>query len=141
YGGGREVMSAVSPEGPVYQAGTLSGNPLAVAGGLAQLRKLRENPGIYSSLDAKASELTKAFKGVVVNRIGSMFTPFFTRGPVVDWDSASRADVRKFARLHRHMRERGIALPPSQFEAWFVSDAHGKAELDRTAEAIRSFRG
>ncbi|HEV3026686.1 MAG TPA: glutamate-1-semialdehyde 2,1-aminomutase [Planctomycetota bacterium] len=140
YGGRRDIMKAVSPEGPIYQAGTLSGNPLAVAGGLAQLRKLRENPGIYSALEAKAAELTRAFRGVVVNRIGSMFTPFFTRGPVTDWDSAARADTRKFAKLHRHLRHRGIAAPPSQFEAWFVSAAHGKSELDRTAEAIRSFR-
>jgi glutamate-1-semialdehyde 2,1-aminomutase len=141
YGGRRDVMREVSPEGPVYQAGTLSGNPLAVAGGLAQLRKLRDNPGIYSSLDTKAAELTRAFKDVEVNRVGSMFTPFFTRGPVTDWDSAARADTHRFAKLHRHMRQRGIALPPSQFEAWFVSDAHGKAELDQTTKAIRSFRG
>jgi glutamate-1-semialdehyde 2,1-aminomutase len=140
YGGRKDVMSAVSPEGPVYQAGTLSGNPLAVAAGLAQLKKLRDNPGIYSSLDAKTADLVKAFKGVTVNRAGSLFTAFFTKGPVTDWDSAARSDTRKFARFHRHMRERGIALPPSQFEAWFVSDAHTKADLDRTAEAIRSFR-
>ncbi len=82
----------------------------------------------------------KAFKGVTVNRSGSLFTAFFTKGLVTDWDSASKADTRKFAKLHRHMRERGIALPPSQFEAWFVSAAHGKADLERTAEAIRSFK-
>jgi glutamate-1-semialdehyde 2,1-aminomutase len=140
YGGRKDVMSAVSPEGPVYQAGTLSGNPLAVAAGLAQLKKLRDNPGIYSSLDAKTADLVKAFKGVTVNRAGSLFTAFFTKGPVTDWDSAARSDTRKFARFHRHMRERGIALPPSQFEAWFVSDAHTRADLERTAEAIRSFR-
>ena len=141
YGGRKDVMGAVSPEGPVYQAGTLSGNPLAVAAGLAQLKKLRDNPGIYSSLDAKTAGLVTAFRGVTVNRAGSLFTAFFTKGPVTDWDSAARSDTRKFARFHRHMRERGIALPPSQFEAWFVSDAHTRADLERTAEAIRSFRG
>jgi glutamate-1-semialdehyde 2,1-aminomutase len=141
YGGRKDVMAAVSPEGPVYQAGTLSGNPLAVAAGLAQLRKLRDNTGIYSSLDSKTAGLVKAFTGVTVNRAGSLFTAFFAKGPVTDWDSAAKSDTKKFARFHRHMRERGIALPPSQFEAWFVSDAHTAADLDRTAEAIRSFKG
>src|SRR5262249_31840541 len=118
-----------------------SGNPLAVAAGLAQLKKLRDNPGIYSSLDAKTAGLVTAFKGVTVNRAGSLFTAFFTRRPVTDWDSAATSDTKKFARFHRHMRERGIALPPSQFEAWFVSDAHTKADLGKTADAIRSFKG
>jgi len=141
YGGRKDVMSAVSPEGPVYQAGTLSGNPLAVAAGLAQLRTLREHPSIYSELDRKTAELVKAFSGAVVNRAGSMFTPFFTRGPVTDWTSAAKADTATFARLHRHMRERGFALPPSQFEAWFVSAAHTPRDLSRTVQALRSFRG
>jgi len=141
YGGRRDVMSCISPEGGVYQAGTLSGNPLAVAAGLAQLKILRDNPGIYSALDSKTAQLVKAFQGVTVNRSGSLFTAFFTKGPVTDWDSAAKSDTKKFAKLHRHMRERGIALPPSQFEAWFVSAAHTKADLDRTAEAIRSFKG
>jgi glutamate-1-semialdehyde 2,1-aminomutase len=78
---------------------------------------------------------------VTVNRAGSLFTAFFTKGPVTDWDSAAKSNTKKFAKLHRHMRERGIALPPSQFEAWFVSDAHTKADLERTADAIRSFKG
>ena len=141
YGGRRDVMNCISPEGGVYQAGTLSGNPLAVAAGLAQLKTLRDNPGIYSSLDSKTAELVNAFKGVTVNRSGSLFTAFFTKGPVTDWESAAKSDTKKFAKLHRHMRERGIALPPSQFEAWFVSAAHSKADLDRTADAIRSFKG
>jgi glutamate-1-semialdehyde 2,1-aminomutase len=140
YGGRRDVMSAVSPEGPVYQAGTLSGNPLAVAAGLAQLKTLRENPRIYFDLNAKAGLLATAFRNVVVNRVGSMFTAFFTKRPVTDWPSAAKSDTKKFARFHRHMRERGIALPPSQFEAWFVSAAHSKADLERTAEAIAAFR-
>ena len=141
YGGRKAVMSAVSPEGPVYQAGTLSGNPLAVAAGLAQLKTLRDNPGIYSSLDAKTAGLVSAFKGVTVNRAGSLFTAFFTKRPVTDWDSAAASDTKLFAKFHRHMRERGIALPPSQFEAWFVSAAHSKADLEKTADAIRSFGG
>jgi len=140
YGGRREIMSAVSPEGPVYQAGTLSGNPLAVAAGLAQLKTLRENPRLYFDLNAKAGLLATSFRNVVVNRVGSMFTAFFTKRPVTDWPSAATSDTKKFARFHRHMRGRGIALPPSQFEAWFVSAAHTKADLERTAEAIAAFR-
>ena len=140
YGGRRDVMSCISPEGGDYQEGTLSGNPLAVAAGLAILKKLRDNPGMYTSLETKTACLATAFRKATVNRVGSLFTAFFTKGPVVDWDSAAKSDVKKFARFHRHMRERGIALPPSQFEAWFVSDAHTKADLDRTAEAIRAFK-
>jgi len=140
YGGRREIMSAVSPEGPVYQAGTLSGNPLAVAAGLAQLKTLRENPGIYSELDAKAGLLATSFRSAVVNRVGSMFTAFFTREAVTDWTSAATCDTKRFAKFHRYLRERGIAIPPSQFEAWFVSDAHSKNDLERTADAIQSFK-
>jgi glutamate-1-semialdehyde 2,1-aminomutase len=141
YGGKREIMSAVSPEGPVYQAGTLSGNPLAVAAGMAQLRTLRENPAIYANLESRSAQLAEAFRGVTVNRVGSMLTPFFARGPVTDWDSAATADTKKFAKFHRHMRNQGIALAPSQFEAWFVSYAHTNGDIERTARAIHAFRG
>jgi glutamate-1-semialdehyde 2,1-aminomutase len=140
YGGRREIMSVVSPEGPVYQAGTLSGNPLAVAAGLAQLRTLRENPAIYSNLESRSAQLTEAFRGVTVNRVGSMLTPFFARGPITDWDSAAKADTKKFAKFHRHMRKQGIALAPSQFEAWFVSYAHTNGDIERTARAIHAFK-
>jgi len=141
YGGRREIMASVSPEGPVYQAGTLSGNPLAVAAGLAQLKTLRDNPSIYANLESRSAQLAAAFRGVVVNRVGSMLTPFFTTGPVTDWDSAAKADTRKFAKFHRHMRNHGIALAPSQFEAWFVSYAHTNGDIERTARAIHAFRG
>jgi glutamate-1-semialdehyde 2,1-aminomutase len=140
YGGRKDVMSLVSPEGPVYQAGTLSGNPVATAAGLAQLRTLRENPSIYANLEDLASRLEAGFRGLTVNRIGSMLTPFFVRGPVTDWPSAARADVKRFGRFHRHMRERGIALPPSQFEAWFLSYAHTRGDVDRTVRAIAEFK-
>ncbi|RPH49392.1 MAG: glutamate-1-semialdehyde-2,1-aminomutase [Planctomycetota bacterium] len=140
YGGNRDIMSSVSPDGPVYQAGTLSGNPLAVAAGLAQLRTLRDNPAIYANLETRAAQLSEAFRGVTVNRVGSMLTPFFARGPVTDWPSAAKSDTKKFAKFHRHMRDRGIALAPSQFEAWFVSYAHTKGDIDRTAKAIQAFR-
>jgi glutamate-1-semialdehyde 2,1-aminomutase len=141
YGGRRELMGIVSPEGSVYQAGTLSGNPLAVAAGLAQLRKLRQNPEIYSNLEARSAQLAAAFRGVTVNRAGSMLTPFFARGPITDWASASRANTRKFAKFHRHLRAHGIAIAPSQFEAWFVSYAHTNGDIERTARAIRAFKG
>ena len=141
YGGKREIMASVSPEGPVYQAGTLSGNPLAVAAGMAQLKTLRENPNIYANLESRSAQLAEAFRGVRVNRVGSMLTPFFTSGPVTDWDSAAKADTKKFAKFHRHMRQHGIALAPSQFEAWFVSYAHTNGDIERTAKAIHAFRG
>jgi glutamate-1-semialdehyde 2,1-aminomutase len=140
YGGKREIMASVSPEGPVYQAGTLSGNPLAVAAGLAQLRTLRDNPAIYANLETRAAQLAEAFRGVTVNRVGSMLTPFFTRGPVTDWPSAAKSDTKKFGKFHRYMRDQGIALAPSQFEAWFISYAHTKGDIDRTVKAIQGFR-
>ncbi|MBI3857045.1 MAG: glutamate-1-semialdehyde 2,1-aminomutase [Planctomycetes bacterium] len=141
YGGRRDIMNLISPEGPVYQAGTLSGNPLAVAAGLAQLRTLRENPGIYANLESRSAQLSQAFRGVTLNRAGSMLTPFFVRGPVTDWAGASKSDTKKFAKFHRHMRRHGIALAPSQFEAWFVSYAHTNGDIERTARAIHAFRG
>jgi glutamate-1-semialdehyde 2,1-aminomutase len=141
YGGRRDIMSLVSPQGPIYQAGTLSGNPLAVAAGIAQLQTLRDNPGIYATLEARSAQLASAFRGVTVNRVGSMLTPFFARGPVSDWDSAAKADTKKFAKFHRHLRANGIAIAPSQFEAWFVSNAHTKSDIDRTMDAIHAFRG
>jgi glutamate-1-semialdehyde 2,1-aminomutase len=140
YGGRREIMDRVSPAGPVYQAGTLSGNPLAVAAGLAQLKALRDRPEIYANLEDLGARLERAFRGITVNRVGSVLTPFFTRGPVTDWESAARSDTRKFARFHRALRERGILVPPSQFEAWFVSFAHTKGDVERTAQCISSLR-
>ncbi len=140
YGGRDAVMREVSPEGPVYQAGTLSGNPLAVAAGLAQLRTLRDHPEIYANLEEMGARLEAAFKGVTVNRVGSMLTPFFTRGPVTDWAGAARSDARKYARLHAALRRKGILAPPSQFEAWFTSFAHTKGDIDRTARCLSSLR-
>jgi glutamate-1-semialdehyde 2,1-aminomutase len=141
YGGRAKIMDRVSPAGPVYQAGTLSGNPLAVAAGLAQLRVLRDRPEIYGNLEELAARLEAAFAGrLTVNRVGSMLTPFFTRKPVTDWTSAARCDTKAFARFHAWMRKNGVLLPPSQFEAWFVSFAHTKGDIDRTARLISSYR-
>lgn len=143
YGGRREIMEKVSPLGPVYQAGTLSGNPLAVAGGLALLRELRDRPEVYERLD----HLTKKFadglaeaaqrvgEPLTVNRVGSMVTAFFQSGPVRDWDTSSQSDAGRFARFFRGMLERGFYLPCSQFEAAFLSDAMTESDIDQALSA------
>ncbi len=143
YGGRKDVMSKVAPLGPVYQAGTLSGNPLAVAGGLATLRVLRDSPDIYETLEQNASRLVegvaaaarKAGIPMTVNRVGSMFTFFFTEGPVTDFDGASKSDTDRFALFFRRMLELGVYLPCSQFEAAFLSAAHGNDAIDATISA------
>jgi glutamate-1-semialdehyde 2,1-aminomutase len=138
YGGRADIMRRVAPVGPIYQAGTLSGNPLAVAAGLAMLRYLKAHPEVYGELEAKSAAIAGAAPaGVTVNRVGSMFTWFFTDQTVTDWDSAKRADTGKFAAFHRRMLEQGIYLPPSQFEAAFVSAAHTDADIRKTTEAAR----
>ncbi len=140
YGGRKDIMSQVSPLGPVYQAGTLSGNPLGVAAGLAMLRHLRESPWIYEQLEARTAELVGgAPPGVTVNRTGSMFTFFFTDRPVTDYESAKRSDTAEFARFFHWMLENGIYLAPSQFEAAFVSAVHSAEDVIRTKEAARRF--
>ncbi len=138
YGGRKDIMSKVAPVGPVYQAGTLSGNPLAVAAGLAMLRHLEAHPEVYDQLEARSARLCAAAPvGVTVNRVGAMFTFFFTDGPVTDWESARRCDTAKFGRFFQGMLERGIYLAPSQFEAAFLSAAHTDEDIDRTIAAAR----
>jgi glutamate-1-semialdehyde 2,1-aminomutase len=138
YGGRKDIMSKVAPVGPIYQAGTLSGNPLAVAAGLATLRYLKRHPEVYGQLEARAGELCAAAPaGLMVNRVGSMFTWFFTEQPVTDYESAKRSDTARFARFFRGMLERGIYLAPSQFEAAFVSAAHSEEDVRRTVVAAR----
>jgi glutamate-1-semialdehyde 2,1-aminomutase len=145
YGGRAEIMNLVAPEGPVYQAGTLAGNPLAVSAGIAALEELRRHPAIYAELESRAERLTaglreladKARVAVTINRAGSMFTVFFTPNPVTDFDSASAADRDRFACFFREMLDRGVLLPPSQFEAAFLSAAHTEPDLDATLEAAR----
>ena len=143
YGGRRDLMEMVAPLGPVYQAGTLSGNPLAMRAGLASLAKIAANPGLYNDLDTKAGRLETSLKsalsaaGVVgqVNRIGSLLTLFFSAGPVVDYATAKKSDTSAFGRFFQEMLKRGILLPPSQFEALFISSAHTEADISRTIEA------
>jgi glutamate-1-semialdehyde 2,1-aminomutase len=140
YGGRADVMKKIAPVGPVYQAGTLSGNPLAVSAGLAMLRHLCAHPEIYETLEARAAQLTEwTPPGVTVNRVGSMFTFFFTSQPVTDWESAKRSDTARFGKFFHFMLERGVYLAPSQFEAGFVSAAHSEADIRHTVEAAREF--
>jgi glutamate-1-semialdehyde 2,1-aminomutase len=140
YGGRRDIMSQVAPAGPIYQAGTLSGNPLAVSAGLAMLRELKAHPEIYRDLDRRTAQLcSDAPEGVTVNRVGSMFTFFFTSEPVTDYAAAKRCDVERFRRFYHHMLERGVYLAPSQFEAAFVSAAHSDADIAYTKQAAREF--
>jgi glutamate-1-semialdehyde 2,1-aminomutase len=138
YGGRKDIMSIVAPSGPVYQAGTLSGNPLAVAAGLAMLRHLKAHPEVYGQLETRAAELCGAAPaGVTVNRVGSMFTFFFTEGPVTDYESAKRSDTARFGRFFRAMLDCGIYLAPSQFEAAFLSAAHSEEDIRKTVAAAR----
>jgi glutamate-1-semialdehyde 2,1-aminomutase len=143
YGGRRKILECISPVGPVYQAGTLSGNPLAVAAGRAQLAFLRDHPEVYARLEVSGARLEEGLLDVArrrgrelcVNRSGSTLTLFFQPGPVTNWDSASRSDTKAFATFHRGMLSRGIYLPPSQYEAWFLSVAHSDRDLEATLQA------
>jgi glutamate-1-semialdehyde 2,1-aminomutase len=140
YGGRAEIMKKVAPLGPVYQAGTLSGNPLAVAAGLAMLRYLVAHPDIYGALEARAAELTAwTPPGVTVNRVGSMFTFFFSPEPVLNWESAKKCDTARFAKFFHFLLERGVYLAPSQFEAGFVSTAHSSEDIRTTVKVAREF--
>ncbi len=144
YGGRRDLMAQMAPSGPIYQAGTLSGNPVAVATGLATL-KLLQKPGTYEDLEEKgawlAAELARAAERggaeVTINRAGSLLTVFFTKGAVNDLEGAKRSDLNRFRQFFRGMLARGLYLPPSQFEAWFISLAHSAADLEKTAAAAR----
>ena len=145
YGGPNEIMDLVAPLGPVYQAGTLSGNPLAMAAGYATLRYLREHKDVYNKLDKVAAELVSGVAAIAKeagvtmcnNRVGSMFTWFFVPGPVTDWTSAAKCDTEAFARFFRSMLENGIYLPPSQFEAAFLSAAHTEHDVQQTITAAK----
>ena len=140
YGGRAEIMRKIAPLGPVYQAGTLSGNPLAVGAGLATLRHLIAHPEVYETLEVRSAQLTEwTPPGMTINRASSMFTFFFTPGPVTDWGSAKRSDTVRFAQFFRFMLERGIYLAPSQFEAGFVSAAHSEQDIRATVNAAREF--
>jgi glutamate-1-semialdehyde 2,1-aminomutase len=143
YGGREDIMSCIAPIGPVYQAGTLSGNPVAVSAGLATLALL--TPELYQKLEALGASLEEGLREVArasgvpacVQRVGSMITLFFTEGPVRSWDDAARSDTKRFGAWHRGMLARGIYWPPSQFEAAFLGGAHSEADIERTVAAAK----
>jgi len=143
FGGKREIMEKIAPSGPVYQAGTLSGNPLAMAAGYAALKHIKENPSIYKELEEKSAYLEKGFKenlksvekNYAMNRVGSMMCMFFAENPVDDFKSAVKSDTALYGKYFHEMLNRGIYLAPAQFEALFVSTAHSKEDLDKTIKA------
>ncbi len=144
YGGREDIMRMVSPDGPVYQAGTLSGNPIATAAGLATLRILKEDTGIYDRLEARAKELADAVREaagerVSVNQIGSLMSIFFTGDAVTDYESATHSDTKQYADYFGYLLDRGIYVAPSQFEAMFLSDAHSKEDVECTIEVMREY--
>jgi glutamate-1-semialdehyde 2,1-aminomutase len=144
FGGRAEVMDELAPAGPVYQAGTLSGNPLATAAALVVLRRLRD-PEIYRALEATSGALANGLRkalgehGVTVQQLGPMLTVFFRRGPVRDFEEASASDTAAYGTFFCHLLDCGVYVPPSQFEAMFVSTAHGPVEVARTIQAAAEF--
>lgn len=145
YGGRREIMSHVSPSGSVYQAGTLSGNPVAMAAGLANLKQLQQDPGIYRHINALAGTLAaglrQALPGCTVNQVGSVLCAFFTPGSVTDYATAKQSDTGRYAAYFKHMLGSGIYIAPAQFEAMFISNAHTQADIEKTIEAAKAFKG
>ena len=144
YGGREEIMSKIAPDGPIYQAGTLSGNPLAMAAGIAML-DLVAQPGFTEGIERRTEELcarvreecARAKVAAQVNQIGSMWTCFFAKDDVYDYPTAKKSDTARFGRVHRALLERGVYLPPSQFESGFLSSEHGPAEIEATTKAFR----
>ncbi len=144
YGGKREIMEIVSPLGPVYQAGTLSGNPIATAAGLETLRILQADPGIYRRMEEKAKRIEDTVREaagdrVCVNRVGSLLSLFFTSVRVTDYESAVSSDTASYARYFGYLLDHGIYAAPSQFEAMFLSDAHTEEDVETTCRVIRDF--
>ncbi len=140
YGGRADIMKKVAPLGPVYQAGTLSGNPVAVTAGIAMLKYIEDHPDIYDTLEQSSAGLTAhAPAGICVNRVGSMYTLFFQAGPITNYEEAKLSDAAQFGKFFHHLLERGVYFPPSQFEAAFVSTAHTPEDIAYTRNAIAEF--
>ncbi len=145
YGGKREIMEMIAPKGPVYQAGTLSGNPIAMAAGYVTLKILLRDKNVYKKLETKSAQLAEGIQDNIMNlgvpvkfqRVGSMFTLFFTEKEVIDYNAAKSSDTKKFAAYFHEMLRQGIYLPPSQFEAAFLSTAHTAVEIEKTIAATR----
>ena len=148
FGGRREIMQHIAPLGNVYQAGTLSGNPIAMIAGYTMLKTLKENPGIYAEIDAKTARLHTELDAVlaakntpyVINRLGSMISVHFSEQPVTDFASAAAANNTLFNKFFHHMLDRGIYLPPSAFETWFISNALSDADIEETIGAVKGFQ-
>lgn len=144
YGGKKEIMNTVAPAGPVYQAGTLSGNPLAMAAGLAALNELTDE-SIYQNLAAKGAALAEGLRQAVaeagvkvtVNYFGSLLTVFFTEGKVTSYPEAAASNTAQFKAFYQSMLNQGFYLPPSQFECWFISNAHTDEDIKKTIEAAK----
>ncbi len=147
FGGKKEIMKHIAPLGNVYQAGTLSGNPIALIAGYTTLNELKNNSSIYAELDQKTSRLEKSLSEILVNkniphrinRVGSMMSIFFTSDEVIDFDSASKTNIKLFNQFFHHMLDHGIYLPPSAYESWFISHALGTHDIDNTLAAAESF--
>ncbi len=144
YGGRREIMKMVSPDGPVYQAGTLSGNPVATAAGVETLKILKSDPAIYDRLEKKTHRLAEAVRSaagnrVCVNQIGSLMSVFFTDKAVVDYETATSSDTEEYARYFGYLLDNNIYVAPAQYEAMFVSDAHTQEDIEKTCDVIKSF--
>ncbi len=145
YGGKFEIMSLVSPSGPVYQAGTLSGNPLAMSAGIAALTQIKENPDVYKTLEEKSFRLEKGLREILsnvdksfaLNRVGSMMTLFFVEGEVRYYEDAIKSDTKLFAEYFHKMLKKGIYLAPAQFEAFFVSTAHTNEDIEKTLKSAK----
>lgn len=145
YGGRREIMKQVSPDGNVYQAGTLSGNPIATAAGIAMLTMLKNTKNLYSDLSDKGYRIASAMRkswgdAVSVNQIGSLLSVFFTKAPVTNYESASKSNLNAFSKYFSYMLDNGLYIPPSQFESLFISSAHTDLDIDKTCEIIASYK-
>jgi glutamate-1-semialdehyde 2,1-aminomutase len=139
FGGRAELMDLLAPAGPVYQAGTLAGNPLATAAGLSVLRRLRDG-SVYAELERRAALLEEGLTSFGrIQRVGPLLTLFMSDNPVRNFEEAQASDTERYGALFRHVLEQGVYLPPSQFEAWFPSTEHGEEEIDRTVTAVESF--
>ena len=148
FGGKREIMECIAPLGKVYQAGTLSGNPVAMIAGYTLLNELKNTPSIYSELNEKTmllkKRMTEIFESnkipVQINQLGSMISVHFTKEPVVDFASSARSEQDKFSLFFHHMLKSGIYLPPSAFESWFLNNALSATDINKTVEAVAAFR-
>jgi glutamate-1-semialdehyde 2,1-aminomutase len=146
YGGKKEVMQCVSPIGPVYQAGTLSGNPLSMTAGLVTLNYLRDNPSVYTELERKGDKLQKGIEEAIedfkidatVNRVGSMMTLFFSKDKVMSYEDAKKCDINMFVKYFKGMLNCGIYLPPAQFETFFISNSHNDVDINKTIDSVRA---